>query len=165
MRGLHATRAGSVLTRTLAAIALVALVSTLTRSSRSAVPCLARAIEGEGAGLFADRDEVGAWIAHTVLNRVASPWWPESVEEVVLGGFHGYARVARPLRWATDLAVEALAREEDLAQGALFVLSGEDLRIHGWAADGAIRVYRQGGRSLYFFVEWPGREVADVAHE
>ena len=122
---------------------------------------LARAIEGEGAGLFENREQVGTWIAHTVLNRVDSSWWPNTVEAVVVAGFYGHVRVSEPADWAVDLAREAMGRQEDQAQGAVFMLSGDDLETRGWSAEGAIRCFEQGEYALCFFLEWPGEEKAD----
>ncbi len=138
------------------AIVGAAIVVSAARRNDPSVLYLARAIEGEGAGLFENREEVGTWIAHTALNRLASPWWPDTVEAVVAEGFHGHARIARPSDWAIRLAREAMARQGDPARGAVFLLSGDDLRAHGWRAEGAIRCFRQGRYSLCFFCEWPG---------
>lgn len=127
-----------------------------TRRKHASVHYLARAIEGEGAGLFENREQVGTWIAHTVLNRVESSWWPDTVEAVVVAGFYGHVRVSDPADWAIDLAREALARKEDQAQGAMFMLSGDDLETRGWSAESAIRCFEQGEYALCFFCEWPG---------
>ena len=140
----------------LLAIAVVAIATRAARKEHSSVLYLAKAIEGEGAGLFENRGEVGTWIAHTALNRVEDPWWPDTVEEVVLEGFHGHVRVSRPSDWAIALAGEAMSRKGDLAQGAVFVLSGEDLSAHGWSAECAVRCFEQGEYALCFFHEWPG---------
>jgi hypothetical protein len=145
-----------VLVGLLLAAAVAAIALSAARKARRPALYLARAIEGEGAGLFENREEVGTWIAHTVLNRVVSPWWPDTVQGAVVSGFHGHVRVSRPADWAIALAREAMAREGDLAQGAVFLLSGEDLRAHGWRAEGAIRCFEQGPHTLCFFREWPG---------
>ena len=126
------------------------------RRKHTSVHYLARAIEGEGAGLFENREQVGTWIAHTVLNRVDSSWWPDTVEAVVVAGFYGHVRVSEPVDWAMDLARQALVRKEDQAQGAMFMLSGDDLETRGWSAEGAIRCFEQGEYALCFFCEWPG---------
>lgn len=120
---------------------------------------LARAIQGEGAALFGpERDEVGLWIAHTALNRLDCGWWPqyETVTDVVKDAFHGVANVKDPEPWAIDLARQALAREEDIAGGALFMLSGDDLERRGWSSAGAIRSIVYGDKSFHFFKLWPG---------
>jgi len=144
------------LVRLVLAIALGAIAVSVSSEGQLSTLSLARAIEGEGAGFFRNRHEVGAWIAHTALNRVESAWWADSVGEVVLDGFYGQRRVAQPSDWAIDLAREAMGREQDVAQGAFFVLSGEDLARHGWSAEGTIRSFKEGGCSLYFYREWPG---------
>lgn len=146
-----------VLIRLLLAVALGAIAVSVPSEGHLSALALARAIEGEGAGFFGDRHEVGAWIAHTAMNRVESAWWADTVGEVVVDGFYGQRRVAQPSAWAIDLAREAMDRERDVAQGSFFVLSGEDLANHGWSAEGTIRSFTEGRRSLYFFREWPGR--------
>jgi hypothetical protein len=137
-------------------IAAIAIAVPAAEEARPAVLYLAKAIEGEGAGLFENREEVGTWIAHTALNRLEGPWWPDTVEEVVLEGFHGHVRVSRPSDWAVEVARGAMARKGDLTRGAVFVLSGADLSAHGWRAESAIRCFEQGAHALCFFREWPG---------
>jgi hypothetical protein len=145
----------------IAVVVVAAFTIPAARRRRTAVLYLARAIEGEGAGLFENREQVGAWVAHTALNRVESSWWPNTVEAVVVSGFYGHVRVSEPEDWARDLAREALEREEDQAQGAVFMLSGDDLKTRGWGAEGAIRCFEQGKYALCFFLEWPGEEQDD----
>jgi hypothetical protein len=140
------------------AIAVAAIAVSPAGEAHPAVLYLAKAVEGEGAGLFENREEVGTWIAHTALNRLEGPWWPDTIEEVVREGFHGHVRVSRPSDWAMEVAREAMARKGDLARGAVFVLSGEDLRAHGWRAEGAMRCFEEGAHALCFFREWPGDE-------
>jgi hypothetical protein len=140
----------------LLAMAVVAIATRAATKGRRSVLYLAKAVEGEGADLFENREEVGTWIAHTALNRVDDPWWPDTVEEVVREGFYGHVRVRWPADWAINLAREAIAREGDLAQGSVFMLSGEDLRAHGWSTEGALRCFEQGAYALCFFREWPG---------
>ena len=137
-------------------VVILAIALPTARRRHTAVRYLARAIEGEGAGLFENREQVGTWIAHTVLNRVDSSWWPNTVEAVVVAGFYGHARVSKPAGWAMDLAREAMGRKEDQARGAVFLLSGDDLQMRGWSAESAIRCFRQGEYALCFFREWPG---------
>ena len=142
-------------------IVILTMAIPAIRRKRAAVFYLARAIEGEGAGLFENREQVGTWIAHTALNRVESSWWPNTVEAVVVAGFYGHVRVSSPADWAMGLAREALGREVDQAQGAIFMLSGDDLKTRGWSAEGAIRCFEQGEYALCFFHEWPGEEQDD----
>jgi hypothetical protein len=68
---------------------------------------LARAIEGEGAGLFANRDEVGAWIAHTAINRTTKRWWTNDITMTVRESFHGYTNVEVPSAWSLFVVNEA----------------------------------------------------------
>jgi hypothetical protein len=155
---------GPVLARLLLAIVLSAVAVSVSAEGCPAVLTLARAVEGEGAGLFADRQEVGIWVAHTAMNRVESDWWADSVGAVVLDGFHGQSRVLQPSDWAIDLARKAMDREQDIAQGALFVLSGEDLSNHGWSTESTIHSFEQDGWSLHFFREWPGNLPTDATN-
>jgi hypothetical protein len=118
---------------------------------------LARAIEGEGAALFGDsRDEVGLWIGHTAMNRMAKPWWSDTMVGVISKAFHGYINVQRPARWAVRLAKQAMERDEDITDGALFMLSGQDLDGHGWPSSGAHQVFVSDDHEMYFFRTWPG---------
>ena len=144
---------------------LISLGNELVEMSDDAKPLdddtiwLARAIQGEGAALFGDqRDEVGLWIAHTALNRVHHPWWPEfGVIKVIRSAFHGVENVRNPDPWAIELAKRALNREEDVTGGALFMLSGDDLKRAGWSSDTAIRSFSYRDASFHFFRLWPGQ--------
>ena len=90
------------------------------------------------------------------MNRMAKPWWPDSMVEVVRDAFHGHVNVLYPARWAVRLAEQAMARDEDIAGGALFMLSGADLDAHGWPSDGAHQLFASDGHEMYFFRTWPG---------
>jgi hypothetical protein len=121
---------------------------------------LARAIQGEGAGGFGDqRDALGLWIGHTAMNRLEKGWWRyDTMVDVIIGAFHGYVNVASPAPWAIDLAYCSIHREEDIADGALFMLSGGDLKEHGWSASTAIKTFTYHGLTMYFFRLWPGAQ-------
>lgn len=124
---------------------------------------LARAIQGEGAALFGvRRDEVGLAIAHTAMNRLGKTYWPDNLMEIVTQAFHGYVNVQEPESWALDLARQAMAREGDLVDGAVFMLSHSDLVARKWTdrAGEAVRVIESpdGKHRFYFFREWPGRD-------
>jgi hypothetical protein len=75
------------------------------------------------------------WIAHTVINLHEADWqqgrWP-TVGDVVRDRFHGYVNVEEPSDWAWAIARKSLVRERDLTGGALAMLSGADLKAHGW---------------------------------
>lgn len=138
-------------------------MSDSTKPPDDEVLWLARAIQGEGAALFGDnRDEVGLWIAHTALNRLnreRHPYWRDkyaTIVDVVRDAFHGVARVKQPEPWAIELARQALNREEDIAGGAVFMLSGADLKRHGWSSSSAIQAFVSDGHAFYFFRLWPG---------
>ena len=119
---------------------------------------LARAIQGEGAGAFGiDRDALGLWIGHTAMNRLEKGWWDyESMIDVVTGAFHGYVNATEPAPWAIHLARQAINRQSDIADGALFMLSGADLKNHGWSSETTIQFFKHEGRAMYFFRLWPG---------
>jgi len=122
---------------------------------------LARAIEGEGAALFEDRDYVGSLIAHVAMNRLDIGWWSESMVDIVTSAFHGYVNVQIPAPWSVALAEEAIHREEDIANGALFLLSQADLEKHGWGhwqSRAVWEVRNEEGHALYGFKIWPGQE-------
>lgn len=131
---------------------------------------LACAIQGEQSLFFeGQQEDVGRWIAHTQMNYWESGWWRSWWEEqyegydpifavVTAHRWHGAVNVKIPDEWAIKIAREAVLRERDLAQGAKFMLSGDDLESMGivhkkWDAVLAIE---QGEHSLYFFELWPG---------
>jgi len=106
---------------------------------------LARAIQGEEAGIFGEnRNELATWIAHTAVNRWEKPWWKEidgvpcTFSERVEYDWHGVALVKeKDLEpWAIRIAHEVLDARRvggpDRANGALFAMSSEDLFNHGW---------------------------------
>ena len=120
---------------------------------------LARAIQGEGAASFGDmRDQVGTLIGEVAVNRLETGWWGDSMVDIVTSAFHGYVNVEQPAAWAISLAQAAMHREEDHAQGCLFVLSGGDLKKHGWNESDAVFSVEHDGFSLHFFREWPGKQ-------
>lgn len=107
------------------------------------VMMVARAIQGEEAGLFGTRrDELGRWIAHVAYNRYEKPWWrlmdgvPITFAERTEIDFHGVALVDDPEPWAIRLAHEVItARREgdgDATGGCLFMLSLDDLTGRDW---------------------------------
>jgi hypothetical protein len=155
---------------------------------------LARAMAGEGAGLFGEeRDEVALWIGHAALNYWETNWWmtkamlkamlanePErliralnalsqndrqALREIVHQAdvtkyrYHGTTNVEKPPEWAIKLAARALHRDGDITQGAIFMLSGVDLKNMGkYDRRGeAIRGFRgPKGHEFYFFRKWVG---------
>jgi hypothetical protein len=142
---------------------------------------LARAMAGEGAGLFGEeRDEVALWIGHAALNYWETNWWmtkamlkamlanePERLiralnvhqSDVTKYRYHGTTNVEKPPEWAIKLAARALHRDGDITQGAIFMLSGVDLKNMGkYDRRGeAIRGFRgPKGHEFYFFRKWVG---------
>lgn len=118
---------------------------------------LARAIQGEGAAMFGPkRDELGLWIGHTAMNRLERGWWNyKTLVDVVSEAFHGYVNVAQPATWALELAARCIDRDEDIAGGALFMLSGEDIKRLGFSSRSAIKQFDHNGLHMYFFKLWP----------
>jgi len=116
---------------------------------------LARCIQGEIGPFFpANRDVVGLWIGHVMLNRVSSRWFPNDIPSVVMRGCRGYANVEEPDPWATSLALRAQG-EEDSTGGCYFFLSGDDLRNHGWSGKSSVKdFYGVRGSSFHFFKKW-----------
>jgi len=114
---------------------------------------LARCIQGEGAALFPNQDEVGMWIGSVIENRVLSPWFPNDIPSVVRQGCHGYTNAMIPDDWAMSLALRVLS-EPDASQGSYFFLSGDDLRNNGWSKDTSVKDFYEGRWSLHFFRKW-----------
>ena len=115
---------------------------------------LARAIEGEGVHLLGDaRDRAGLLVAHVALNRAEAGWWG-SLRETLERDFHGLAMVDDPQPWALALARKAIARTEDLAHGAYFVLSDDDVCTLGEHVGEAVAVVGDGEHRLFLFDRW-----------
>ncbi|MBN1814697.1 MAG: hypothetical protein JXA14_22850 [Anaerolineae bacterium] len=125
------------------------------------VLALARAIQGEGAGLFGEqRDQVGLWIGHCAMNRIEAGWWEDAFKtpaEQIADAFHGCANVpGRPQLWALRLAKMAYGREEDIAGGVMFMLSRADVKKLGPLSRAPDRVFESDqGLQLQFFKLWP----------
>lgn len=116
---------------------------------------LARCIQGEVGGVLHDRETAGLWVGHTMVNRTQKPWWPDDVEEVVKDACHGYVNAPAPDPWALALALRTLSGE-DLTDGALFFLSGHDLKVHSWHESRSFKYFSgPRGFSLHFFKVWP----------
>ena len=127
------------------------------------VVMLARAIQGEVAYLFGEqRDEVALWIAHTAINRAQKPWWNRGIAKETEIAFHGVDNVesCHLEPWAIGIALAALMREEDVACGAVFMLSGKDLKQQGLEhrKPEAVQVFEHEGNDFYFFRDNPWRK-------
>jgi len=145
-------------------MAILALINSLLRPPKpysTSVLFLARAVQGEGAGFFSNRQEVGLWIAHIALNRYedreSNPWWHHrSIQEIVEDAFHGYVNVKDPDPWAVRIVWKAVGRKEDITGGALFMLSKNDMeRLQVTAVP--LQAFEEGPWGLYFFKTWPVR--------
>ena len=139
---------------------------------------VARAIQGEGAAMFGERrDEVARWIAHVAYNRWEQPYWHEidgvpcTFEERVEYDFHGVARVSEDdlEPWAIRIAYEVMearrAGGDDLARGALFALSLDDIIAQGWEDERVralcvqyIHAPHNPTTQVWFLTEYPGGE-------
>ena len=115
---------------------------------------LGQCIQGEMGPFFPDnRDVVGAWIGHTMMNRVESPWFPNDTRSAVEEGCHGYVNVTHPDPWALALALRSL-NGEDVTNGCFFFLSETDLKNHGWSSEKSVREFTGRDVSFHFFREW-----------
>lgn len=117
--------------------------------SDSDVLALARAIQGEGAGLFGEeREALALWIAHTAYNRWEKPWW-KRIDGVdctfaarVEYDWHGIRNVApeNVELWALRIAHQVLMERRnggtDQANGSLFAMTLDDLQHHDWTDQG-----------------------------
>jgi len=104
------------------------------------------------------REETGSWIVHVALNRVASPWFPDSVKWVVYKGFAGARVIDEPESWAWDIVENALfqRQSEDPTGGALFIFGGLDInRCIDWSSHRG-SAQREGWMfSVHMFAAWP----------
>lgn len=121
---------------------------------------LARAADGEGAAMFGDREsEVVTWIVHTALNRLVSPGFPDSIEEVVRSGFFGHRHAPDPdpeIYAAVAKSVLRYALEGDVTGGCYFMLSYHDLQSMSLSRSGGHCFDAlASGFGLCFFKEWP----------
>jgi hypothetical protein len=121
---------------------------------------LACAIEGEVAGRLGPlRDEAGRCVAHVAMNRAEAGWWHDpslpggALQQTLLADFHGMDPNCRLEVWALSIAWEAMHRTRDAAEGALFLLSFDDLREMG-GSDSPVRCFEWGSAGLCFFMEW-----------
>ena len=132
---------------------------------------LARAIQGENVGVFAERDELARYLAHVAFNRYTKPWWSKTPDgtlrtlaQVVEEAFHGVVNVKDPDPWALGIAYAVILTRRaggwDRADGCLFMLSLEDIEAHGWQvkADNAVvrKFTASNGAELWFFRDWIG---------
>lgn len=108
---------------------------------------LATVLMGE-AGVLPEGMEL---IGHCVMNRVASPDFPDTVAEVLAQPWQFNGRTA-PSSLAMYWARLVLRREHDPTGGVLFVLSGADRDRLGCPVGDV--VYVGGEWSLHGYREW-----------
>lgn len=118
---------------------------------------LASMTVGETGLLFGKVGNAERWVMWAVRNRMASDDYPNGLWAVIEQGFYGYRRGLEPSAAMLVLAEKVLsaAPEDDPTDGCLYVMSGDDMRMHGWDPTPAIRVMRGGRWELYFFREMP----------
>lgn len=142
--------------------------SLLTQLAEPDVLMVARAVQGEGCGLF-NRDECGRYLAHTIMNRWEKSYWreidgvPVTFSDRVQYDWHGVVNVEQPEPWALAIAAEVVTTRRnggpDGAEGSLFMLSLRDLEANGWKerAEGmVVRRFVADGGELWFFRRWVG---------
>ena len=108
---------------------------------------LAMVLAGE-AGVVPDAQPM---IAHTVMNRVASDSFPNTIEAVLLqeGQWNGWAEPTdQSLYWARKV----MRRDSDPTGGMLFALSGDDHKRLGCPVGDIVFVNRD--HSVHLYREW-----------
>jgi hypothetical protein len=129
---------------------------------------MARAMSGEQSGVFPEsmRDEIGLWIAHTILNRVQSEAYPNEPEAVVRQGFYGHSKaneidqfdqLKRMYHLAFQAVITRTLANHDVTDGCYFMYSLHDLTDLNLskASDTAVRCFENGEWGLCFFKEMP----------
>ncbi len=127
---------------------------------------MARAMAGEQGGVFplgSRQSEIGVWIAHTVLNRIRDPRWPNSAEEVIREGFFGYDNAKDHPHLQTQMynlafgaVIDRATSEKDVTGGCYWMYSLHDLeRWPDSYRESAVRCFTSGEYGLCFFKEPP----------
>lgn len=127
-----------------------------------AILILAIAIQAEAPDLLGSHQDTAAEaIRWVVRNRVANPWFPDTIEAVLAqpGQFPPFLEgMAEPLEeWAIVSAEQVLVGNTDPTHGALFFYSQHDLQRLGWEDKGsyASLVVAKAPYALYFFGRYP----------
>lgn len=136
-----------------AAIAIAAPIFTGEKDAWA----LASMTTGETGLLFGEVGDVERWIMWTAMNRMTLDAFPDDLWTVIEQGFYGHRLGLEPSTEMLMLAWEVLnaSPEDDPTDGCLYVMSGDDMRFHGWDPTPAVRVMRGGRWELYFFKEMP----------
>lgn len=138
---------------------ILALLSSATFSD--SILWMARAMDGEQGGCFPpeQKEHIGEWIGHTILNRLLSPNFPNDVESIVRGGFYGHVHAGPNLSEMYHLAghviVNHIIFDIDPTDGAVFMFSLDDLEHHGLAKSEAIKCFKHDEYGLCFFKKYP----------
>jgi len=120
---------------------------------------MARAMSGEQGGVFPAemRDEIGLWVAHTILNRIQSPAYPNEPEAVVRQGFFGHVKatdgdmLTRMYHLAFQVVITRTLANHDVTDGCYFMYSLHDLEKLGKSSDMASKCFQNGEWGLCFF--------------
>lgn len=119
---------------------------------------MARAVQGEVAVMGEAREMTGSWVAHVILNRADSKWFPPDIVSVVKQGFAGAHVVRDPHPWAWDIVKAAIEQREtwDPTYGSLFIIGGLDINdCMDWTSHRG-SAYREGWVfSVHMFGRWP----------
>lgn len=138
---------------------ILTLLSSTTFSD--SILWMARAMDGEQGECFPaeQRDHIGSWIGHTILNRLLSSSFPNDIESIVREGFFGHIHASHNLstmyRLAGHVIVNHIVFNTDFTDGALFMFSLDDLERLGASKDLAVACFEHNGYGLCFFKEYP----------
>lgn len=133
------------------------------------VLALARMVEGEGCELFGKRrNDVARVLCGVALRRWVygadvCPAWRAPLDRIVEDGFRGAQSVQIPEPWAVRVAMDeyiacVLFRRFSVPEGVYYVVSGAEVREHGWQnrLTFAVIVFEgQRGAKKFFFRQWP----------
>ena len=128
----------------------VVLILSLLSPFPPGLRLLACAAQTEAHPLTAHRQEAGEWVAHVALNRADAGRWG-TLEETLRRDFHAIDTCGQPEPWAVRAAISALV-QDDPTDGALFLLSLDDLDRLGWADP--VRCVRDDAHGLCFYRRW-----------
>ena len=92
--------------------------------------------------------EAATAVGHVIMNRVASPDFPDTFEEVIAQGFFGWQE---PTQEYIDLAW-GMFGQPDQTGGCLFVLSAQDRRMLDFGP--GVLWFGRGKYQLHFYKSW-----------
>lgn len=112
-----------------------------------ALMCSVMRAEVRNVGIGLENIQAQRAIAQVIMNRVASPEHPDTVESVVATGFTARGEVERSCIWGLRMEMPI-----GVESGFLYALSNRDVRTLGFGRGD--RVYGQGVFQLHLFREW-----------